>query len=69
MKLELIADQLSGHRKVRCEKFDNLDSNLTLVAVEANNNNPWVGKYDRRKSIRNENACDDITRATFSLKD
>ncbi len=69
MKLELVPDQLTGYKSLRREKFERIDQNLSLLAVEAHKKNPWVGQYDRRKSVRNENASNDVIRATFTLKD
>lgn len=68
MKLEIVPDDLKGQRKKREEIFDQLESNLSLVALDSKDKNPWTGKYDRRKSVRTENAPVDIPIASYNKK-
>ncbi len=65
MKLELVPEHLSGQRRTKDEMFDQLDQNLSLVALDTREGNPWVGRFDRRKSVRNDNISANITKATF----
>lgn len=66
MKLEKVPDHLTGRKKSREEKFELLDSDLSLVALDNKQSNPWVGKYDRRKSVRTDGASLDIPKASYN---